>query len=177
MARIGTSGGWRAVLGVAALLVAGGGEPRAMSAPPMLPAPLATLQQELWRFGLCVDEITADGADWWGFWWSLPERGCGDCEDFAAYAYARLRELGVPAGNIRVMAAELGEQVQADGREALVLHVWLEAELAGGTWTVWNRQIREGVWCKARRMLSPAETEALIEAGFGPNWPYGIEAD
>jgi hypothetical protein len=177
MARIGTSGGWRAVLGVAALLVAGGGEPRAMSAPPVLPAPLAMLQQELWRFGLCVDEITADGADWWGFWWSLPERGCGDCEDFAAYAYARLRELGVPAGNIRVMAAELGEQVQADGREALVLHVWLEAELAGRTWTVWNRQIGEGVWRKARRMLSPAETEALIEARFGPNWPYGIEAD
>jgi hypothetical protein len=75
------------------------------------------------------------------------------------------------------MAAELGEQVLADGREALVLHVWLEAEIGGRTWTVWNRQIREGVWRKARRMLSPAEIEALIEARFGPNWPYGIEAD
>lgn len=141
-----------------------------------LPPVLARLEAELQRFRFCADEALPSGADWWGFWWSLPEKGCGDCEDFAAFSYARLRQAGVPAAAIRLMAAEAGEEALADGKPARVLHLWLEVELAGDLWTVSNRQIRSGSW-RERELLSAAEVEALVEERFGPNWPYGIDAE
>ena len=141
-----------------------------------LPLLLAKLHGELRRFRYCPDEVCADGEDWWGFWWSLPERGCGDCEDFAAYSYARLRQLGLPAADIRLMAAEVGDKKLGDGEAAVLLHLWLEADLAGATWTVWNRQIQAGIWRRGRRMLDRAEIDELVERNFGPNWPYGVDA-
>ena len=74
-----------------------------------LPPVLAALERELAAFRFCDDEIAEDGrADWWGFWWSLPERGCGDCEDFAAFSYATLRAGGVPERDLRLVATDLG---------------------------------------------------------------------
>ena len=67
-----------------------------------LPPVLARLQTELARFKVCADPIVDGEADWWGFWWTLPEAGCGDCEDFAAFSYARLVELGVPPARVLV---------------------------------------------------------------------------
>lgn len=152
------------------------GLPRSLAAAEAtLPPPLASLAAELRQFSYCPDEACSEGDDWWGFWWSLPERGCGDCEDFAAYSYARLRELGVAADAIHLMAAELGEQRLSDGAMADLLHVWLEVDLGGQAWTVSNRQIRKGVWREGRRILSPAEVDELVDRSFGPNWPYGIE--
>mgnify|MGYP001323127189 CR=1 FL=1 len=149
---------------------------RAEAAPELLPEPLATLQTELAGFRYCPDEVCEAGEDWWGFWWSLPERGCGDCEDFAAYSFARLEQLGVPHADLRVMAAEVGAQVLSDGSPAKLLHVWLEVDLAGDTWTVWNRQIRVGT-ARPGPLLSRAEIDELIDRSFGPNWPYGIEVE
>lgn len=141
-----------------------------------LPPPLATLQGELRKFRYCPDEVCADGEDWWGFWWSLPERGCGDCEDFAAYSYARLRQMNVPADAIRLMAAEIGDKRLSDGALAVLLHLWLEVDRDGVTWTVWNHQIQAGTWRRGRRMLSRNEIDDLVDRNFGPNWPYGLDA-
>ena len=141
-----------------------------------LPPPLARLWGELSRFRYCPDDVCADGEDWWGFWWSLPERGCGDCEDFAAYSYARLRHLGVPAADIRLMAAEVGDRKLSDGESAVLLHLWLEVALDDATWTVWNRQVQVGTWRRGRRMLSREEIDELVDRNFGPNWPYGLDA-
>lgn len=143
---------------------------------PAFPAALATLQQQLRAFRFCEDEIVGGEADWWGFWWSLPEKGCGDCEAFAAYSYARLRKMGVPADDLRLVAAEVGVRDLADGAPARVLHVWLEARIDGRTWTVWNGKIRAGAW-RERELLTEAQVAALVEDRFGPNWPYGIELD
>jgi hypothetical protein len=140
-----------------------------------LPSPLAALQAELANFRYYPDEACAEGDDWWGFWWSLPERGCGDCEDFAAYSYARLRQLGVEDGAVRLMAAEVGEQRLSDGGPAILVHVWIEVDLAGQIWTVSNRQIQLGSWRTGRRMLSRTEVDELVDRSFGPNWPYGVE--
>jgi Bacterial transglutaminase-like cysteine proteinase BTLCP len=159
---------------MAALLVGVGHADAATVAKPR-PALLGTLQAELSRFRYCADEASAEGDDWWGFWWSLPERGCGDCEDFAAYSHARLRQLGVPPGDLRLMAAEVGEQRTGNGRPAALVHLWLEVDLDGSTWTVWNRQIRAGIWRQGRRMLSRTEVDDLVDRSFGPNWPYGID--
>lgn len=141
---------------------------------PRLPQPLAVLQSELAKFPYCPDEACSEGADWWGFWWSLPEQGCGDCEDFAAYSYARLEQLGIPRDDVRLMAAEVGEQPLPDGGLAKLLHVWLEVSLDGSIWTVWNRQIRHGSERRGR-MLTDQEVQALVDERFGPNWPYGID--
>jgi Bacterial transglutaminase-like cysteine proteinase BTLCP len=103
---------------------------------PTLPPLLQTLRAELLRFPYCPDEAGADGEDWWGFWWSLPDRGCGDCEDFAAYSYARLEQLGVARSAMRLMAAGVGQLRQRNGELAELLHVWLEVDLADETWTV-----------------------------------------
>jgi hypothetical protein len=148
---------------------------RAAAAEPSLPGPLKTLQAELSRFSYCPDEACVEGDDWWGFWWSLPDRGCGDCEDFAAYSYARLRQLGIAEGAIRLMAAEVGQQPRQGGEPATLVHVWLEVDVDGRTWTVSNRQIRAGTWRQGRRILSRAEIDTLVDRSFGPNWPYGIE--
>lgn len=154
----------------AALLTAGTHAATAAGLPPVL----ASLERQLDGFRFCDDEISADGrADWWGFWWSVPERGCGDCEDFAAFSYATLRTAGVPAQDLQLVAADLGLRQLADGRPARVLHVWLEAEIAGRTWTIWNRQVRAGAW-RERELLSPTEVAALVDDRFGPNWPYGL---
>lgn len=141
-----------------------------------LPPLLAGLQAQLAPFRYCADEVTDAGADWWDFWWGLPERGCGDCEDFAAFSFARLRAAGVPARDIRLRAADLGVRYLADGKPARVLHVWLEVELGGSTWTVWNNQVRPGAQHRAG-MLQPKQVQALIDDRFGPNWPYGIDVD
>ncbi len=139
-----------------------------------LPPALAGLERELKAFRYCDDEVSAEGADWWGFWWSLPERGCGDCEDFAAFSYARLRAAGVPARDVRLVAAEVGRRHLADGGPpARLLHLWLEVEASGGTWTVWNGQVRPGAW-RERPLLAAGEVAALVEDRFGPNWPYGL---
>lgn len=147
---------------------------RAAAAP--LPPILADLQTELRRLAFCADEIVDGRADWWGFSWTLPEKGCGDCEDFAAFSHARLRQLGVAANDIRLMAAEVGEETLADGKPARVLHLWLEAKVEGRTWTIWNQQVRAGAW-RERKLLSEAEIENLVEERFGPNWPDGLEVD
>lgn len=139
-----------------------------------LPPALATLQAELNHYAWCEDPVVGGQADWWGFWWTLAETGCGDCEDFAAYSFARLRALGVPAESLRLEAAEVGDATLADGGRARVLHVWLEAEIDGRTWTIWNRQVRAGAW-RERPLLNEAETAALVDARFGPNWPYGVD--
>ena len=141
---------------------------------PTVPAQLQPLRAELLRFHYCPDEAGPEGEDWWGFWWSLPDRGCGDCEDFAAYSYARLEQLGVERGAMRLMAAGVGQLRQRNGEQAELLHVWLEVDLAGETWTVWNRQTRAGTWRKGS-MLASADVEALVDRRFGPNWPYGVE--
>ena len=141
---------------------------------PPMPAPLRILQAELLRYGYCPDEGGPEGEDWWGFWWSLPDRGCGDCEDFAAYSYGRLEQLGIARHALRLQAAGVGRLRQKNGAWAELLHVWLEVELPGGTWTVWNRQIRAGVW-RSGHMLDRAEIESLVDDKFGPNWPYGLD--
>lgn len=142
--------------------------------PPALPLPLKILQGELQRYAYCADEVSPEGEDWWGFWWSLPDRGCGDCEDFAAYSYGRLEQLGIARTALKLEAAAIGKRRLRGGAEAELLHVWLEVDLPGGTWTVWNRQIRPGTWRKGR-MLGRAEIEALVDRRFGPNWPYGLD--
>jgi len=141
-----------------------------------LPPPLATLQAQLAGYRFCADEIVGGRADWWGFWWTLPERGCGDCEDFAAFSYATLRRAGVPESDLRLMAAEVGQERLGDGKPARVLHVWLEAEIAGRSWTIWNREIRAGAWRRQKPMDRDA-VAALVEDRFGPNWPYGLEIE
>lgn len=141
---------------------------------PALPLPLLILQGELQRYAYCADEVGPEGEDWWGFWWSLPDRGCGDCEDFAAYSYGRLEQLGVARAALELEAAGVGKRTLGEGVEAELLHVWLEVALPGGTWTVWNRQIRPGVW-REGRMLGRAEVEELVDRKFGPNWPYGLD--
>jgi hypothetical protein len=140
---------------------------------PTMPAQLQPLRAELLRFHYCPDEAGPEGEDWWGFWWSLPDRGCGDCEDFAAYSYARLEQLGVERGAMRLMAAGVGQLRQRNGEQAELLPVWLEVDLAGETWTVWNQQIRPGTW-RSGSMLASADVEALVDRRFGPNWPYGV---
>jgi hypothetical protein len=142
-----------------------------------LPPPLAVLRSELQRLALCPDEVTRAGADWWAFWWMLPEQGCGDCEDFAAYSYARLEQLGVPGRDLQLLAAEVGETVLGNGERVQLLHVWLEATIDGRVWTLWNRQIRAGSWRHGRKVLRPEEIAALVDDRFGPNWPYGIEVE
>jgi len=136
---------------------------------------MATLQGELAKFRYCPDEACAEGEDWWGFWWSLPERGCGDCEDFAAFGYARLLQMGVPASDVRLMAAEVEEQKRPDGEPAVLLHLWLEVDLDSVTWTVWNKQIQAGTWRRGRRMVTRDEVDDLVERNFGPNWPCGLD--
>lgn len=164
-------GRWRWGLVAAALLTCG-----TQAAAAGLPPVLTGLERELGRFRYCDDEIRDGRADWWGFWWSLPERGCGDCEDFAAFSYATLRARGVPAGDIRLVAADLGPRLLADGKPARVLHLWLEAKIAGRTWTIWNGQVRAGAW-RERALLSSAEVASLVDDRFGPNWPYGLAVD
>lgn len=168
----------RACLGtIAALLLLGGPSDAATrKEAASLPPALAILQAELQRFSWCEDPIVGGQADWWGFWWSLPEAGCGDCEDFAAYSYARLRDLGVPAEDLRLEGAQVADATLADGGQARVLHVWLEADIGGRTWTIWNRQVRAGAW-RERPLLSQAQMTELVETRFGPNWPYGIDVD
>ena len=159
----------------AALLLALIAAARPAEAALALPAPLAVLRAELVNFRYCPDEVCAEGDDWWGFWWSLSERGCGDCEDFAAYSFARLCQLGVDERAIGLMAAEIGAQTPIAGGTATLVHVWLEVELAGATWTVSNREVRAGPWRTGRRMLAAAEVADLVDRRFGPNWPYGVD--
>jgi hypothetical protein len=159
----------------AALILALAAVARPSEAALSLPAPLAVLRAELANFRYCADEVAAEGDDWWGFWWSIPERGCGDCEDFAAYSFARLCQLGVAERAIRLMAAEIGELRPGANGPATLVHVWLEVELAGATWTVSNREVRAGTWRGGRRMLTAAEVAALVDRRFGPNWPYGVD--
>jgi hypothetical protein len=64
----------------------------------------------------------------------------------------------------------------ADGKPARMLHLWLEAQVDGSTWTIWNQQVRAGVW-RERRLMSAAEVEALVEERFGPNWPDGLDLE
>ena len=167
------------VAGAAALLMCsaataqpGGGATLGRALPPLL----AGLQAQLAQFRYCADEITDAGADWWDFWWGLPERGCGDCEDFAAFSFARLREAGVPMRDIRLRAADLGTRRLADGKPARVLHVWLEVEYGDTTWTIWNNQIRPGTQ-RRTGMLQPEQVRSLVEDRFGPNWPYGVDIE
>lgn len=139
-----------------------------------LPPALGTLGKELARFRYCPDEVRREGSDWWGFWWSLPEVGCGDCEDFAAYSVARLEQLGVRRDDMALLAATVGDLPLPGGGRARLLHVWLEVRIDGAAWTIWNGQIRAGAE-RPDGMLTAAETAELVDDRFGPNWPYGVE--